>query len=801
MSTDLYLRLQTALGADYALERELGGGGMSRVFLAEEKRLGRRVVVKVLSPELAAGLSADRFEREIRLAAQLQDPRIVPLLTTGHAGSLPFYTMPFVEGESLRARLARGPVTVEEALGILRDVALALDYAHAHQVVHRDIKPENVLLNRRTAVVTDFGIAKAITAATEGAPRDTITALGSVVGTPAYMAPEQAAGGAVDHRTDLYAWGVLAYELLAGAHPFASRSTAQAVVAAHIADNPVPLSERLPHLPAPLVELVDRSLAKDPDHRPRNAAEILQVLDRWQPVPRSAPLQVRVRRMAWAPAVIALALAGAVLVGGMLLARRSSPLSKETGAAGASRPRSLAVLPFSSGDGDTANAYFAAGMAEELTTAFARVPGLRVASGGSASRFQDAGASEAEIARGLGVETVLEGTVRRSGERIRVTARLINPKDRTVLWADRYDRELAEVFEVQDEITQAIVTALRATLAGAATIPAASAPRGTEDLTAYDLYLKGRYYWGRRGEVGLRRAIGFFEQAVARDPNFARGHAGLSMAQVVLPIFATVSADSILALATRHAERALALDSTLAEAHLALAYARKMQWRWEESERHFHDALTLAPNEAGVHHWYGVFLYAVGRVDEAVAELTRAKTLDPLAGTIGSDGAIALYSARRYQEALAEARRDLAMDTTKSDVHFIIGTIELALDQPDSAVRSFKAGRRFGTGYDLSAFLSVAYRRLGRRREADSIYAELLREYRSDRDLGYVVAIAAIAAGDRKTALASVAQTLERRPMLVTEISLPCDPLFDPLKAYPQFATMLASVGMKVCPP
>ncbi|MGH7653773.1 MAG: protein kinase domain-containing protein [Gemmatimonadaceae bacterium] len=266
--------LQTSLGASYTIERELGGGGMSRVFVAEENSLGRKVVVKVLQPEMAAGVSVERFKREIVLAARLQHPHIVPLLIAGEAGGLPYYTMPLVEGESLRQRLIRGSVPTDEAMSILRDMALALEYAHGHAVVHRDIKPENILLTGRSAVVTDFGIARAISAAAGNESRGTLTTNGTVVGTPAYMAPEQAAGGEVDARTDLYAWGVIAYELFAG-HPFASRGSAQALLAAHITETPAPLTARRKDIPAPIAALVHRCLAKDPNERPASAAQLL----------------------------------------------------------------------------------------------------------------------------------------------------------------------------------------------------------------------------------------------------------------------------------------------------------------------------------------------------------------------------------------------------------------------------------------------------------------------------------------------------------------------------------------------
>ena len=306
VSGDLREQLQASLGAAYTLERELGGGGMARVFVANEARLGRRVVIKVLNPDVAAAVSAERFEREMRVAARLQDPRIVPVLSAGDANGIPYYTMPFVEGESLRARMARGRVGVAEGVAILRDIALALEHAHASGVVHRDIKPENVLLagglprgaspdgddgRVATAVVTDFGIAKAIAAATSSADRPerdsakdlrtaTLTQAGLSLGTPAYMAPEQALGDAgVDGRADIYAWGVVAYELLTGQHPFAARTSAQSMVAAHLSEAAPPVLARAVDVPAALADLVGRALEKDPADRPPNAGELVRLLN------------------------------------------------------------------------------------------------------------------------------------------------------------------------------------------------------------------------------------------------------------------------------------------------------------------------------------------------------------------------------------------------------------------------------------------------------------------------------------------------------------------------------------------
>ena len=369
-TSDLRDRLDQTLGAQYRIERELGGGGMSRVFVAEETALGRRVVIKVLEPELAHGLSAERFAREAKLAARLQDPRIVPVLAAGTVGDLPYYTMPFVAGESLRARLVRAsdsgqPVPLAESVSILRDIALALEYAHAHDVVHRDIKPENVLLSGRTAVVTDFGIAKAI-ATSRTSHVD--AGLGTSLGTPAYMAPEQAAGDSVDHRADVYAWGVIAYELLAGRHPFADKTSAQQLIAAHIAETPQPLAARRPDVPASLAALVMQSLEKDAAARPRGARDVVAALDTISGQISGGTTTAAPRRGRLRPSMIAVAAGLVVAVaGGVLFARRSRTTR-------ATDPALVAVVPFRVSSADTSLGYLREGMVDLIAATLVRSP-------------------------------------------------------------------------------------------------------------------------------------------------------------------------------------------------------------------------------------------------------------------------------------------------------------------------------------------------------------------------------------------------------------------------------------------
>jgi serine/threonine-protein kinase len=805
-------QLQSALGSSYTVERELGGGGMSRVFVAEERRLARRVVVKVLSPELAADVSTERFEREIRVAAKLQDPRIVPVLSAGEAGGLPFYTMPFIDGTSLRARIKEGPVPLANAISILRDIALALEYAHEHGIVHRDIKPENVLLTTRargtrgdgavsgdarvgTAVVTDFGISKALVAAGTGSrQRDgagdlTLTQAGVTLGTPAYMAPEQAAGDAVDHRADLYAWGIVAYELLAGMHPFSDRTTAGGLVAAHIRDTPPALATRLPAVPTALASVVDQALAKDPSRRPASASEIVAALD-------AAERSSGGRREGWLRRVAVGVIAIAAVSLAIVMARRSMSAAGEP--RGARSPaQSIAVLPFANQSADTGDVFFAEGMSDELTTALGRLASVRVASRSSAARFRDSSALAA--GRALKVDAVLEGKVRRYGDNLQISASLTSANDGTELWSQTFRRRAADVFDVQDEIAHTIVDSLRFTLTGRAPVTAA-APRGTKDLDAYQLYLRGRYAWSRRG-TDLLSAVRFYKEAIHRDTSFARAYAGLAMAYTPMMVFGVARGDSVLPLAEASAVRALALDSTLAEAHLALASVRKMQWRWKDAERQFRAAIEYSPGDATAHQWYGTLLYSLGRVDDAVNHLLHARDLDPVNAALGTDVTYGLYAAHQYSAALDEGRRTVSLDSTLAISHWLTGLALLALGRPDTALVALTTSARLGNTPDARPALVSVYRALGRTHDADTTYASLARAYRSPNGVARDMAVGAAAMGDLPTAMAAIKRTIERRDPIVTEYSLPCDPLLDPLKALPEFGRMLTKAGMQVCPP
>ena len=698
--TDIRDQLQTTLGDAYTLERELGGGGMSRVFVAHENALGRTVVVKVIAPELAEGVSAERFAREVKLAARLQQANIVPVLSTGSSGSLPYYTMPFVTGESLRARMAGGTAFgVAQAVSILRDVARALAYAHSQGVVHRDIKPENILLSGGTAVVTDFGIAKALSASRtldgsgDSSTSASLTQAGGSIGTPAYMAPEQAVGADVDLRADIYAWGVVAYELLVGTHPFAGKANSAQMIAAHLSETPTALTSRNPDVSAALDNLVQRCLAKDPAHRPANAEEVLQSLDgvvtpsgATGARSRTAPdMPTRPRRSV----AIAAGLLVVAVVAAIMVKIRQSPVvssASGTGAAAtatAATNRSIAVLPLANLSGDKADDFFGIGLAEEMTRALSKT-GVRVIGRSSAGALQARGLDESAIARELGVGSLLTGSVQRAAGQVRVNVSLVSATDGAVTWTEKYDRPLTNVFALQDEIARAVAIKLLGALGG---VRAAGPTRvETADPEAYAWYLQGQVLFGRRTAQTVRQSIALFERAVARDPSFARAQGALALAISAIPFYEQGTARITAPLAIAAARRAIALDSNVAEAWGAIASAHSSLWENREADANYRRAQMLDSSVAVLWGWHALNLIHMGRFDEARDRTARAQAAEPASLIALTWAAQLLMTERRYREADSATRAILSMDSTYALARDARGEVLSYLGRHDEAI-------------------------------------------------------------------------------------------------------------------
>jgi serine/threonine-protein kinase len=758
-------------------------------------------VIKLLSPELSYGLSVERFEREIALAAALQQAHIVPVITAGDVDGLPWYSMPYVDGESLRARMNRGPVPFDEATRILTDVGRALAYAHAHGVVHRDIKPENVLLSGDSAMVADFGIAKALNASRTLAPGGTLTGVGTSLGTPAYMAPEQAAGDDIDARADLYAWGMIAYELLAGRHPFANKTTAQQLIAAQIAETPAPLLTVCPTLPPRVAALVDRTLAKRPDERPSSATEVVRALEDRGPAstrdkaPLRPPIMVNYRARTWGMTAGVVVLLGGIAL--WLLHNRASSGTAVANNSGGGKITTLAVLPFVNIGADSKDEYFSDGMTDELAHALEILPGLKLAGRTSSYSFKGKNLPAAEIGRALGVAGLVEGTVERSGDRLRVSAELTSATDGKVRWSNTYERPAGDVFTVQDELTSAIVAALAPALRGERAESVASESRGTTNAKAYDLYLRGHYFWAKRGGANLTLAADYFRQAIAADPRFARAQAGLAMTYGVMPFYARDPADSFPLLALRYATQAIALDSTLADAHAAMANALSDNGRYADAEAEHQRTLALEPDNSTAHQWHGDNLMALGKGSEAVAEMRKAIALDPLSVSAHTDLAIALFDTRDFNGAAEASRRALQLGA--GYVYALIGASYVFAGERDSAVKfASLAEKTSSDDPGTRVQLPLIYAANGQWDDIARLRAAIARDPQSDPS-GLFAAELALAEGDHAPLLRVLETPAGRRAWWFTFYSLGCSPMLDPIANEPQFRALLQQQHVQSC--
>jgi TolB-like protein/Tfp pilus assembly protein PilF len=790
MAMQLGERLQKALAGKYTLETELSGAGMSRLFLADEPSLERKVVVKVLPPELTATVSIDRFRREIRLAAHLQHPNIVPVLNAGDADGLPYYVMPFVAGDTLRARLARsGELPMAEVIQILRDVVDALAYAHEEGIVHRDIKPANILLTRQHALVTDFGVAKALAEAAHDP--GTRTSVGVVIGTAAYMAPEQgAADPGVDHRSDIYAVGALGYEMLTGHQLFPGRSI-QATLAAHASEQVPDVQLERPATPDALAALIRRALEKRPADRPQSAQEMLTVLNSLSQPSGIPPQSLSSRRRRVALSAIAAAAVVAVVASAIVWTRDTRPAPR------GGIPR-LAVLPLENG-GRSEDAYFVDGMTEAITTRLAALSGLRVIGRQSARRYAHTDKSLRQIGSELGVEYLLTGSVRwdRSSpgsHRVSIRPALVRVSDETQLWGEPYDAVLSNVFELQGIVAERVAAALAVALAQRERELLAARP--TTSLVAYDHYLRGRFFLHQRTAKSIAGAIESFEQAIRADSSYARAYGGLAEAYWVLPSYSAAPVKVARARAAAAANKALEIDSTLAGAHATRGALYADARRWTDAERAFRRAITLEPDYATAHHWFSRFLVAFGRRDEAIREAETARDLEPRSPVVVASLSAVLRYARRLPEAEIVIRRAIASEPNVP-IHrrqlinlLLVGArFKEALPQLDTALATSDSD----VVPNLLAYRAYALAHLGQTRDARQSLAEATRLAAGHGWYGEATSVAHLALGDTAAALSLLEDLLPIRPEWWL---IAVDPLYDPLRTHPRFAALLRRMNV-----
>ena len=654
---------------------------MSRVFVADETRFGRRVVIKVLTPELAAGLSAERFEREIGLAAGLQEPHIVPVITAGQtAAGLPYYTMPYVDGESLRARMQHGPIPVGDAIRILDDVARALAYAHARGIVHRDIKPENVLLSSGTAVVTDFGIAKAVKASKTTAPGGTLTQVGTSLGTPAYMAPEQAVGDDVDHRADIYAWGIMAFEMLAGRHPFGTKATSQQIIAAHIAEAPPPLE--VPGLRAmdPLPALIMRCLAKSPSVRPANAEELIRVLDGARTTGPNTSAFGRRRAM---PTAIA---AGAMLL--VIVGIASMKMRAQRGGAA-----TIAVLPFEH-RGPPEQASFTEGLADAVTGKLIGVPGLTVIDHRSAVTYKGSSKSPSQIGSELGVAYVLEGVVSwardaSGGWRAQVRPTLVRTRDGIAQWAgEPLIVTPTDPFSAQAEIATSVVSAIGVAIGTKERATLGTAP--TKNSEAYEDYMRAvALYNAHIGSLAewkqnVAEQKRLLTRATQLDPTFAMAFARMARVEYSATNFDTTA----LARMEAALKTALAIDPEQPEAHFVRGeYLWFDETRLPEALAETARANAREPGNAEILTFLGTLEIHAGQVEEGFAKVERGTVLDPRSMGVLANTGFFDWHFRRFDDLERHARQMVALDPAEPVGYYMLTELALARGDTASAAR------------------------------------------------------------------------------------------------------------------
>jgi serine/threonine-protein kinase len=722
---------------------------MAIVFLAQDLRHDRHVALKVLRPEISAEIGAERFLREIKLAAGLTHPHILPVYDSGQAGGLLFYVMPNMEGRSLRERLDRErQLPLEAALQITREVASALDYAHRHQVVHRDIKPENILLHEGAAMVADFGIGKALSG--DGSTTQT----GMTLGTPTYMSPEQASGEKeIDGRSDLYSLGCVLYEMLAGEPPFTG-PTAQAIIAKRFV-SPIPQVRATRDIPAAVDEAVTRALSRTPVDRFPTAAEF------------------------------AAALASLVRESSSI---RTPPEPTKT----APTQKSIAVIPLANLSADPENEYFSDGMTEEIINALAKLPGMQVASRTSSFAFKGKEVDVRQIGEKLGVGTVLEGSVRKAGKRIRITAQLINVENGYHLWSETYDRQLEDVFAIQDEISRAIVEALKLRLGGATDHLVAP----TKNIEAYNLYLKGRFFFNKFTEPGLQKALELFQHALLEDPAFGRAYAGIADVWCNLADD-WVAPDDAYPRAKAAAERALQRDPELAEAITSIGKVLCWhEWNFADAERQLHRAVALSPNYAEAQYVLGTALPLVGRLDDAIVAIRRALTLDPLSAAFSEWLSRFLLYAKDYTAAIEQGHKTFELNESSLRARLYIGSGHLAMGDAETALQWFRRAQgmeRAVRSYD--AYIVRALAPLGRRDEAEEILGRLEEESRQHYVRAEILAMGYAAMGNLDRAFELLERAYQARSAGLIYLHL--DSGYEPLRGDSRFTDLVGRIGLR----
>jgi serine/threonine protein kinase/tetratricopeptide (TPR) repeat protein len=738
-----------SLADRYRLIRPIGRGATAEVYLADDVRHNREVAVKIAFPARHSGHDIRRFLREIRVIARLTHPHILPLLDSGEVDGRPFYVMPLVPGQSLQDKLAATrPLPIDECVRISSEIADALSYAHAAGVVHRDIKPGNVLLSGPHALLADFGASHLIEVAGDEL---SLTQPGLSIGTPLYMSPEQAAGDPnIDGRSDIYSLACVAYEMLCGSPPFVGQSVTE-TIALRFTQTPAYIQWLRPEVPSHLDAAVLRGLEREPGDRFSTAGEFQAAL-----ATTSSAVDSPVRP-------------------------ESEPLP------------SVAVLPFAHLSEDPLDEHFSRGIADEIADALGRVRNLHVVA--RTSSLANATLDSHDIGRKLGVGAVLEGSVRRMGERVRVSVRLARSSDGRQVWSEQYTRGVTDVFAVQEEIARTVAHALEVRLLGQELAPIAV--RFSANMEAHDLYTRARHAWNKRTEDQLSRSAQYFAEAIEMEPGFARAYAGLSDTLVTLALYGERKPGEVIPIAKESAAKALELDPTLADAHASLACALAVyDWQSKDAEEHFQRSIALNSHYPTAPHWYAVNLLAPhGRFDEALEMLERARRLDPLSASVASSPGVVMYAAGRFEESVRMHSGALESEPHFFPLHLFLGQALLQTGAHAEAIAAFEQALTLsGRSTEVLANLAHARAISDDSAGAKLMFDEMESRARSQYVSPYLFAQVCIGLGDRDAALAWLERASAER---ATEmIWLGVRPIFDAVRNDKRFQKILQTVGM-----
>jgi serine/threonine-protein kinase len=810
----------------YQIQSLLGAGGMGEVYRAKDTKLRREVAIKFLPARFTTDQERlRRFEKEACAASSLNHPNILTIHEIGSEDGVHFMTTEFIDGATLRQYSADKKLTLTEVFDLSIQIASALTTAHAAGIIHRDIKPENIMVRPDGYVkVLDFGLAKLTEEqdhhSDPEAPTIVKTEPGMIMGTASYMSPEQARGQDVDPRTDIWSLGVVIYEMISGRLPFEGQTSSDVISMILQRDAPV-LRQHAPEVPSELERIIGKTLTKDREERYQTAKDLLIDLkrlkeqvsvdagiertvpaamreatsgavaetDRAQPLHTTSNVEYVLRKIrqhrTWAilgaVALIALAATFAYLY------------FKRTNAAAID---SIAILPFTNASGDPNMEYLSEGIADNIADSLSQLPGLRVVPLSKVARYKNRDIDPQEVGNDLGVRAVLVGRVVQRGDSLNIRAELVDVAQVSRLWGEQYNRKLSDILAVQEEIAQEIFETLRVQLSGDA--KKRITKRHTDNIEAYQLYLQGRYFWNRRTDENLKKAVDLFQKAIDKDPNYALAYAGLADSYALLggPVYGAEPSNQMATSAKVAALKALELDNTLAEAYTSLGYiASTYEWDFPSAEKNYKRALELNPNYATAHHWYGLtYLSYVGRHDEAILETQLAAELDPLSLIINSSYGRAFFYAKQYDKAIEQFRKTVELDPSFVRAHLYLGWTYEAKGMFSEAVAEYEKARALDDGPVIAASLAHVFAVSGKKEEARKLLDQLndlaQRRYVSAYDLALIHT--GLEENDR--AFEMLEKAYQERSSALSWLKV--DPRLNPLRSDPRFKNLLSRVGL-----